>query len=172
MTQNLSTLMWYFPVITRRSSKWLCLVARKNISLHFDHKHTPIFKCLLTAMRNLSEVLTESSQNKRHFLDLMSFLTDKCLKHHFLIPYFFPFCPFFPGFIKILIFISYISTQNLLGTFWGVLFSARKAKSFQDVSRASARLTRNLQAGQSALLAFPLGRKCSSEKVTPLCSPA
>lgn len=85
----------------------------------------------------------------------MIFLTDKFLKDHFLIlspPFFFPLCHSPPTFIKIWIFISYISTWKLLGTFWGVLFPARKTKAFQDVSRAGTGLPRRLQGQQAALL--------------------
>lgn len=150
-------------MITRRNSKWLCLAAGKNISLHFEHKHKPIFKCLLTVMHTLSEVLTESSHNERHVLTCFKiwrfFLTDKSLKHHFLIRSFFSHFALYSGFIKILIFISYLSTWNLLGTLLGVLFSARKIKSFQGVSRASTWLTGNLQGQTVSLSRVPSGRE-------------
>lgn len=144
----------------------------------FGRKHIPIFKCLLMDIHNLSEVLTESSQGERRFLSAVK--ANDFFKRHFSETSFFNsvlflFCdlsPPNPSLIKISVFILYISTRKLLNSFCGGDggFSI-KNKLFQDVFRTRAGLPRKLNQPPVSPALFPVEGKCSSEKVTPLCTP-
>lgn len=142
-----------------------------------DRKHIPIFKCLLMGAHNLTEVLTESSQDERRFLGAVR--ADDFFKRHFSKTSFFNsvlflFCdPPTSVLLKSPFSFCTFPQGSFLVTFFGGVgdsFSI-KNKLFQDVLRTRAGLPGNLNQPPVSPALFPVEGKCSSEKVTPLCTP-